>query len=320
MKHEIKMPNPVACDELYRRVISKVEHKQPQVNVYQWGGTPLKHLFERHDNTKIVYIFIYGEKDPGSFLHDEIKKHHDICKNKHIITVGNFYNKENQNYIEHNEHGGSYAHFWKPFGSTWTLSIKNFNPEKDIYRRHVSTDREGCLYMASHDIAGRQQLWDYIAEKVPDCYFGGRLNGRKGHGNKLETRPVKKIGWEGNIDIFKNYKVAFSPDNSINDNGYITEKIFISLMAGCVPIYFGYNTLSDIIDPACYIHARNIKSTRHPDNVEGFVEIPDIISKATMCIKNEKYYTDIINRPFIAPAVASSFFGWRNIVQYINKL
>lgn len=52
------------------------------------------------------------------------------------------------------------------------------------------------------------------------------------------------------------YKFAICYENAKDIPGYITEKIFDCFFAGCIPIYWGANNVSDHIPEGCYIDRR----------------------------------------------------------------
>ena len=62
------------------------------------------------------------------------------------------------------------------------------------------------------------------------------------------------------VETMKNYKFSICFENSNNNLGYITEKIFDSLQAGCVPIYLGAPDIQEYIPPGCFIDHRNFTS------------------------------------------------------------
>jgi hypothetical protein len=59
------------------------------------------------------------------------------------------------------------------------------------------------------------------------------------------------------LNILQRYKFVFVCENSLT-NGYITEKIFNSFFARCVPIYNGSKETSEFIDKDSFINANNI--------------------------------------------------------------
>jgi len=62
------------------------------------------------------------------------------------------------------------------------------------------------------------------------------------------------------LQVMKKYKFSICYENSKNVNGYITEKIFDSFQAACVPVYLGADNISDYIPENCFIDKRKFKS------------------------------------------------------------
>lgn len=67
--------------------------------------------------------------------------------------------------------------------------------------------------------------------------------------------PVKK-----KLEIMKNYKFSITFENAKNIPGYISEKIFHSFFASCVPIYLGANNILSYIPKNCFIDFRDFKN------------------------------------------------------------
>jgi alpha(1,3/1,4) fucosyltransferase len=74
----------------------------------------------------------------------------------------------------------------------------------------------------------------------------------------------KYSAWRGRIDskweTLKHYKFSICYENMKDQNGYITEKIFDSFVAGCVPIYYGADNITDYVPQDCFIDRRHFKS------------------------------------------------------------
>ena len=70
----------------------------------------------------------------------------------------------------------------------------------------------------------------------------------------------KHISYRGEIidkkAVYEKYLFSICFENAKDLPGYITEKIFDCFFAGCVPIYWGANNISDYIPPTCYIDMR----------------------------------------------------------------
>jgi len=74
------------------------------------------------------------------------------------------------------------------------------------------------------------------------------------------------ISWRGYAEskwaVLKNYKFSICFEN-FQERGYITEKIFDSLVAGCVPVYWGAPNITDFIPKECFIDRRDFHSHQH---------------------------------------------------------
>ncbi|MCK9265610.1 glycosyltransferase family 10 [bacterium] len=61
-------------------------------------------------------------------------------------------------------------------------------------------------------------------------------------------------------EVMSNYKFSICYENGRDIPGYITEKIFNSFFAGCVPVYFGAPNITDYIPANTFIDKRNFKN------------------------------------------------------------
>lgn len=60
--------------------------------------------------------------------------------------------------------------------------------------------------------------------------------------------------------VMENYKFSICYENAKDIPGYITEKLFDSFFAGCVPIYLGANNVTDHIPANCFVDKREFHS------------------------------------------------------------
>ena len=62
------------------------------------------------------------------------------------------------------------------------------------------------------------------------------------------------------LDTMRRYRFSLCYENSDNVRGYVTEKIFDSFQAGCVPIYLGAPDIDQYVPQEAYIDRRNFDS------------------------------------------------------------
>jgi hypothetical protein len=60
--------------------------------------------------------------------------------------------------------------------------------------------------------------------------------------------------------VMEKYRFSICFENVRGIRGYITEKIFDSFFAGCVPVYLGASNVLDYIPSECFIDMRNFPS------------------------------------------------------------
>jgi hypothetical protein len=70
--------------------------------------------------------------------------------------------------------------------------------------------------------------------------------------------------YRGRVDeknaTLKKYKFAICYENAKQINGYITEKIFDCFFAGCIPVYWGPDNITNFIPIECFINRREFKT------------------------------------------------------------
>ena len=71
--------------------------------------------------------------------------------------------------------------------------------------------------------------------------------------------------WKGEVadksSVLLRAKFAYCYENIYGLSGYVTEKIFDSLMNGCVPVYWGADDIGSRIPPECFIDRRDFRDT-----------------------------------------------------------
>lgn len=143
-----------------------------------------------------------------------------------------------------------------------TIASQKYNPHpKELYTERVRSIR---WFEQNHpdefDLYGTE--WDrrYIVGKLSRAnLFLQRFYRMTGDRFKSRHFP----SWRGTVpkkrDVMRQYKFAFTYENAVFP-GYVTEKIFDALFAGCVPIYLGAPDVTNFIPANTFIDRRNFKS------------------------------------------------------------
>lgn len=178
---------------------------------------------------------------------------------------------------------------------TWDDDLvisKNFNKfflpvaSKNIINVPGFEDRSGfCCAMSGNKATNKKHDKDLYSERVKiftwfeknaphdfDLYGPGwdRPIAKNGFINKklskltnmfnLKAYNFKKTykGFaKSKSNVLQQYKYSVCYENVFGLNGYITEKIFDSMLSGTVPIYWGADNISSYIPEECFIDRRN---------------------------------------------------------------
>lgn len=80
-----------------------------------------------------------------------------------------------------------------------------------------------------------------------------KLNYKPNHLSKIYKGPI-----ESKLTTLKKYKYVVCYENAVL-NGYVTEKIFDSMFAGSIPIYWGAPNITKYVPKECFIDRRNFE-------------------------------------------------------------
>lgn len=121
----------------------------------------------------------------------------------------------------------------------------------------------------------------------------------------------KRPSYKGQLDrkrpVLEKYKFSICYENALDISGYITEKIFDSFFANCVPIYLGANNIETYVPKSCFIDRRDfanyrdlynyLKSIKEPEynnyleNIRSFLNSPS--AQSFSC---ESFATSIVEQ------------------------
>lgn len=124
-----------------------------------------------------------------------------------------------------------------PFWIMWSVfsptadhkEIKLKIDRMDSPSNHSYDDRKFCAYLCSHNDKGRRKMYEqFSAIGKVDC------DGKLFHNND----ELKTLFNDDKLAYLRQYRFNLTPENT-NHDGYVTEKLFEAICAGCIPIYHG---------------------------------------------------------------------------------
>ena len=120
-----------------------------------------------------------------------------------------------------------------------------------------------CVLIAGNKISShpyemyseRERMINFLEQNAPDeCELYGN--------NWSKSIKIYKGAAFSKMDILQKYKFCICYENMKNQRGYVTEKIFDALLAGCIPVYKGATNIADFVDSSCFINRDAFKNEK----------------------------------------------------------
>ncbi|MDH5970848.1 glycosyltransferase family 10 domain-containing protein [Vibrio aestuarianus] len=214
----------------------------------------------------------------NEILSSEKKVYLLLLESKHVLPNG--YKKENhERFTKIFTWDDDLVDGEKYFKINYSYSLRDVQFEKDINKRNKKlvlisgnkkSNDEFELYSEREKLI---RYFDKQAEGFLDLYgvkwderaFSSRLMNyisyKFGLFRKLFYAPP--ICYKGKVarkrNVLKEYIFCLCFENRHGDNGYITEKIFDSMFAYTIPVYYGASNISEHIPEDCYIDYRKFR-------------------------------------------------------------
>ena len=154
-----------------------------------------------------------------------------------------------------------YFKFFLPIAEYVKCEYTNFEYRKLLV--NISSNKKSNYPFELY--SKRLDLIKYFSLKKPQDFD---LFGIGWDKDTLELNQIKT--YKGKIDnkhaVLSNYKFSICFENNADQSGNITEKIFDSLKAYCIPIYLGAPNITQYIPSECFIDFRNFNSLEELEN------------------------------------------------------
>jgi hypothetical protein len=119
---------------------------------------------------------------------------------------------------------------------------------------------------------------------------------------------LNNIGFavQNKLQFIKDYRFTICFENS-SYPGYTTEKIYESMIAGSVPIYWGNKRISEEFNTESFI------------NVHDYKNLDAVIQKIMDLENNPKLFFELLSQPWIIPQKHQSFFEEERILTFLDS-
>lgn len=126
-------------------------------------------------------------------------------------------------------------------------------------------DRRALLYTAKNCVAAREARVDRVAVALHEASspatveYAGRCHGSTEHVTATPVALVKRYPkvtrqnlWD-NWQLYRHYQFCLVFENS-QSQGYISEKLLLAFLGGCLPIYWGSPEVLEIFDRRAFVY------------------------------------------------------------------
>jgi hypothetical protein len=195
-------------------------------------------------NKRILFSCETQISNPRSHMNQFLKHYHKIFT-------------WNQQFVDNKES------FWLPGWIMWTDIHPMVNEIVPFSEKKLCVLVASYMY-SNHELSNHKERMEFVnfCEQEPDNNFdiygtGWPKDKFKNYKGRIPFNGDRTIN---KINIIKKYKFYLCYENTKNVKGYITEKIFQSFVAGCVPIYSGATNIGDYIPHNCFIDRSAFKN------------------------------------------------------------
>ncbi len=157
----------------------------------------------------------------------------------------------------------------------------------DRCREELASKKEFCnfIYSNANGHPTREALFHKISEYKHVDSLGNFLNNKPG----LSTEYGKKGWWDAikeSINLKSQYKFSIASENACF-SGYTSEKLFSSLEAHTVPIYFGNPLITEEVNPKAII------------NCNDYNNLDEVLERVKEIDRNDDLWIDMVSQPWL---------------------
>lgn len=177
-------------------------------------------------------------------------------------------------------------------------------PLRWFYRRTGIHPYAGKIRGYPHELySERRRFIEYFERRAPERFdlYGGWWNRPVSILEYFFGYPAyktlrKPISAEEKLQALAGYRFCVCYENMTGVKGYLTEKLFETLQAGCVPIYWGASNVEALLPPGIYVDKRKYPAMEDLYDYLAGVEEPEF----------ERYLAAI--RQFLDGPASAPFF------------
>jgi len=183
------------------------------------------------------------------------------------------------------------------------------NRGRAIHRFHEDEHDRILAYQSSRCVPSREAAWDRLCRGMHDlgkhCHALGSCNGLQ-HLGELdfnERRPrFDRARSNNTVQMLSRYKFTAAMENTLGQEGYITEKLTNPLLAGTVPIYVGPRSAAEVFSNNSFIH------------LTSWSQVSKGVQRLNELLQDPEAYQAMVSKPAVTKESLRQFFSWHPAV------
>ena len=166
--------------------------------------------------------------------------------------------------------------------------------EKKIYLSNADVKPKFCNLISSNPNAEfRNKFFNLLNSRKHVDSGGGHLNNI---GYKVQDK----------LQFINDYRFTISFENS-SFPGYTTEKIYESMIAGSIPIYWGNKRISEEFNTKSFI------------NIHDYKNLNDVVQHIMELENDADMYNKLYSQPWIIPQIQKNYFEEDRILNFLEN-
>mmetsp|Transcript_25695 Transcript_25695/g.62937 ORF Transcript_25695/g.62937 Transcript_25695/m.62937 type:complete len:433 (+) Transcript_25695:78-1376(+) len=158
-------------------------------------------------------------------------------------------------------------------------------------------EKKFLIYAASNCVKLRDQAYLALSSIGPASHGGKCKGGRDDGPNRTFVQNgISLSNWHTNVEFYSGFRFCLVMEH-VYEQPYVTEKILMAFLGGCVPIYYGSTMVFDVFHPDSFIYynvsnpsgalARVAHLEHHPEAYQKTMSYP-ILKNGNATL--EKYF------------------------------
>jgi len=142
----------------------------------------------------------------------------------------------------------------------WAYFQKELSISNLLYGRNQSKNQLNPFFMiyAHGNCVEFREIAAWQFSKYGVVHLGGKCQGLSLNGNRSNLQHVRTgitiNNWLDNTHLYSRYRFCLVMEHEKDHSAYITEKILLAFIGGCIPIYHGSPLIFDIFNKDSFVY------------------------------------------------------------------